>query len=500
MEMSREEYKILFENVPAFIAVVNPKYIIVQANQNFRNTFGGGVGVPCYQAYKGLGEKCPECLAEKTFLEGRPQVSEEHGRTKEGKAIPYLVYTAPVFNKKGKIPYVIEMSVDLSEKKRLEGELRASQDFLNNLIENSIDGIIAVNASGQVIICNRSAERILGYAASEVIGSHDLERFFPRSFSQKMLTVLRRKVQKDALKTVAQEAWLQSKSGERIPVRFSGIALSQEESIVGAVGFFHDLRPFKILERGKLQAERLAVAGQTMAGLAHGVKTIITGLEGGMFVVRTAMNRQDPSLMEKGWGMVERNIEKISAFIKDLLSYSKERVPNLQWIHPHELVEEVCSLFQEKARLGRIQIIQEFDPRSGLAYLDPKGIHACLTNLLSNAVDACLEDKRKDHYRAVVRIRRERDGSVTFEVEDNGRGMTEEVRNKLFSGFFSTKGTAGTGLGLLVTHKIVHEHGGNISVQSQIDQGSLFRITIPQGEHPPREEYSDVIGHDPMIQ
>lgn len=485
MELSREDYQILFENVPAFISVVDQNYVIVQANQNFKNTFGPEVGVPCYQAYKGLPEKCPQCLVEKTFLEGKPQVHEEYGRTREGEAIPYLVYTAPVFDPKGQIPYVIEMSVDLREKKRLEGELRASQEFLNNLIENSIDGIIAVNASGRVIVFNRAAEEILGYRASEVLGGEKLEKFFPRNFSPKIAAALKGKVEKSPpLTMISQEAYLYSKSGTRIPVRFSAKILMRVQQPEGAVGFFQDLRPLKILEREKLRAERLAAVGQTVAGLAHGVKNMITGLEGGVFAVQKGLGAQDPHLLQQGLGMIQKNVEKISTLVKDLLNYSRQQAPELQWMNPNDLAEEVCGLFQEKARQANIQLLLKADPHMGTAYLDARGIETCLTNLLSNALDACLLDRRKSDHQVRVGTQRNEDHSVSFEVEDNGIGMPGEIRKNLLTAFFSTKGKGGTGLGLFVTHKIVQELGGSIHVESQPQQGSRIRITIPQEESP----------------
>lgn len=488
MKLSREEYQVLFENVPAFIAVVDQNYIIVQANQNFKNTFGGEVGIPCYQAYKGLEEKCPVCLVEKTFGERRPQVNEEWGRTKEGEAIPYLVYTAPIFGKKGKIPYVIEMSVDLREKKRLEEELRASQDFLNNLIDNSIDGIIAVNRSGRVILFNQSAEQILEYQACEALGSEKLDKFFPRNFFQMITAALKGQGEKSYPKIISQETYLYSKRGARIPLRFSGMILRRDQSPVGAVGFFQDLRPLKALEREKLRAVRMAIAGQTVAGVAHGMKNMITGLEGGVFAIQKARKIQDNILLQKGLEMIERNVEKISSLVKDLLSYSKERVPDLRWIRPNALGEEICTLFREKAQQGQVQLILDFDPHMGLAYLDPKGIDTCLTNLLSNAIDACLLDKGKSHHHVTVRTRRNEDRSITFEVEDNGIGMSNEVKRKLFTSFFSTKGASGTGLGLFVTQKIIHELGGHISVETKPGQGSRFCINLPQEEYPPPPE------------
>ncbi len=482
LERSRQEHETLFENVPAYVAVVDKEYRIVQANKNFKQTFGHRVGENCFSAYKGLDEKCPNCPVEMTFRDGACHRSEEIGLDKKGKEIHYLVYTAPIFDRDGDALYAIEMSVDLTVTKRLEKELRVSQEYLNNLVENSIHGIVATDATGKIIIFNRAAERILGYDASQVKGTRDLERFFPMEFVQMIWSGLLRGGAGRDLKMVDQETWLESSKGEKVPVRFSGLLLWEDGSPVGAVGFFQDLRAFKALEREKLQAERLAVVGQTVAALAHGIKNIITGLEGGVYVVQTAMKRGDASLLQKGWGMVERNIEKISHTVKDLLTYSKVAAVDMQPIRPGEVVEEVISLFRDKARQCGVELLAEGQADLPVAYLDPKAIHTCLTNLISNAIDACVEDKGKDRHRVIVRTRLEDDDSLVFEVIDDGVGMTEEVRAKAFTSFFTTKGTKGTGLGLMVTDKLVHEHGGEMTVESTPGQGSTFRITIPGGQ------------------
>ncbi len=107
-------------------------------------------------------------------------------------------------------------------------------------------------------------------------------------------------------------------------MRFSGFILFDKGKTAGAVGFFQDLRTFKQLEREKQASDRLAVVGQTVAGLAHGIKNILTGLEGGVFVVDTALEDNDTSLLHRGWKMIQNNIVRVSVLVKDLLSYSKE--------------------------------------------------------------------------------------------------------------------------------------------------------------------------------
>jgi len=480
-----EEFQVLFDNIPAYVVVVDPSYRVVKANRHFKNTFGDQTGSPCYQAYKGLQEKCRKCPVERTFLQGTVQVGEQVGRSKDGQDVYYLVYSAPIHDRRGNIQYAMEMSIDLTERKKLERTLQANQDFLNNLIDNSFSGVVALDSGGRIIVFNRAAEYIFGYRTSEVIGNTEVERFFSKKVFPKILSILEGKAGKATLPSSPQETWLRSKDGSKIPVRFSAVPLFRKGSSLGAVGFFEDLRPIKALEREKMQAEKLAAVGQTVAGLAHGIKNIVTGLEGGVYLVQSAMEKKDDALLHQGWEMVERNIGKVSNLVKDLLNYSRSRVPELKWVLPQDLLEEVCSLFREKASQQGVQISIESDPRVGLAFLDPKGVHSCLTNLLANALDACVSEPEKEHHHIAVRTRKGPNDAVIFEVEDDGPGMPVAIREKLFTTFFSTKGTSGTGLGLLVTEKIVQEHGGSIGVETEHKRGSLFRITLPQEEPSP---------------
>jgi signal transduction histidine kinase len=284
---------------------------------------------------------------------------------------------------------------------------------------------------------------------------------------------------------VAQETVILGKQGESVPVRFSGFILVDGGKMAGAVGFFQDLRPFKQLEREKQASDRLAAVGQTVAGLAHGVKNILTGLEGGVFVLETALEDKDDQLLQRGWKMVQNNISRISVLVKDLLSYSKERAPQYEQTDPNLLAEEVCALFENKALEKSMIIERDFDFNVGKkfkVFLDQRGIHACLSNLIANAMDACEGDTKQVQHRIVVKTRQDLEGTLLFQVNDNGIGMNEETKRKIFSSFYSTKGSRGTGLGLMVTSKIVMEHGGQISFDSEEGAGSSFSIVLPMTE------------------
>lgn len=235
--------------------------------------------------------------------------------------------------------------------------------------------------------------------------------------------------------------------------------------------------------RELIEAERLATIGQTVAGLAHAVKNILGGLKGGVYVVNTAFKKEDTNLLKTGWDMVERNIGNISNLVLDMLNYSKERRLEYESCSPNTIADEVCELMESKAKESSIEIVRNFDPAIGEVSLDPKGIHRCLLNLVSNAIDACVNCPDRSG-RVEVRTASENGWAVRFDVSDNGCGMDEETQKKIFSRFFSTKGSKGTGLGLLISRKIVEQHGGIIDFVSEAGKGSTFTIRLSHRKNP----------------
>ena len=232
--------------------------------------------------------------------------------------------------------------------------------------------------------------------------------------------------------------------------------------------------------RQLLEAERLATVGQTVATLAHAIKNIIGGLSGGMFVIEKGVELDNKKYLREGWQMLKGNMTKIKSLALDLLNYSKEREPDYDLCDPNIPVREVFHLMRSRAQEDDISLRLELADDLGRIYLDPEGIYCCILNLVTNAIDACMDvDSRNKPGEVVIQSRRVDGPAVEYQVTDNGCGMDEQTRSKVFRAFFSTKGTRGTGLGLMITEKIVREHGGVMQVQSEVGRGSTFIIRLP---------------------
>ena len=198
--------------------------------------------------------------------------------------------------------------------------------------------------------------------------------------------------------------------------------------------------------------------------------------------------------------MVERNVERVTAIVKDLLFCAKERVPEFQSdVCPQDIAREVHGLFAGRMADEDITIRTELSDPPHRSTLDPNGIHSLLCNLVANAIDACRFDPCPDKpgHTVVVRCFLNGEGATVFEVQDDGAGIPENLSHKVFQEFFSSKGTEGTGIGLLVVQKVAEEHGGNVTFESKPGHGTVFTVTLPQNSRTanPREPASD---HEPL--
>lgn len=225
-----------------------------------------------------------------------------------------------------------------------------------------------------------------------------------------------------------------------------------------------------------LASARLAAVGQTVASLTHCVKNILQGVQGGSFIIDKALNAGQLQGVQVGWEMVKRNNALMEELVFDLLSYSKERLPEYEPSDLNALCREVCQITLSAAQTKGVLVSFNPDQDLGLVELDPKGIRRCVLNLITNALDACSGNG------GTVTVETRRlidDGFVRCFVRDTGCEMSEQTKAKLFAVFFSTKGSKGTGLGLPVSRKIVEEHGGRLEVESEQGKGTTFTICLP---------------------
>ncbi len=226
----------------------------------------------------------------------------------------------------------------------------------------------------------------------------------------------------------------------------------------------------------RMQTERLAATGETVAALSHYIKNILQGMTGGSDVVAMGLRDQSWPMVDQGWQVVERNLDKIYNLSINMLAFAKRRTPRLTSVQLNVVVEDVLKLVQRRAEDKGVLLKHDLSDMMPAVLMDEDGIHQVALNIVANGIDAVPKST------GVVTVKTALDPTgewVILTVGDNGPGIPEEAVERIFDVFFSTKGHGGTGLGLAVAKKIVDEHLGKIVVRSVEGEGTLIRVTLP---------------------
>ena len=227
--------------------------------------------------------------------------------------------------------------------------------------------------------------------------------------------------------------------------------------------------------RAMVQSEKLAAMGQTVTNIAHHIKNILQGIQGGAFVVEGGLQDEDCGSIAEGWGIVKRNQGRISGLVMDMLTYSKDRQPALESRSLVAIAIEVVEMLGARAVEAGVPLEIERPLDLDDVLIDAVGIHRALWNVITNGLDACL-----DVDGGYVRVELGHHEETQFiRVVDSGVGIEPEEIERIFAPFVSNKGGKGTGLGLAVSRKILREHGGDLTVSSVIDKGSTFELSVP---------------------
>jgi signal transduction histidine kinase len=228
---------------------------------------------------------------------------------------------------------------------------------------------------------------------------------------------------------------------------------------------------------------QLASIGLLVGSISHGIKGLLSGLDGGIYLINTGLKKDRPERVEKGWEMVQRNVAAIRSMVLDILYYAKDRELVLGDVDATELVSELEDLLGRKAGDQGTVLEMSVRPGAGALQGDYKAIRSTIVNIMENSLEACRADPQEGSHRVRLEVWRSPPWMV-FEIEDDGIGMDRETRERIFSLFFSSKGIKGTGLGLFVANKIVDRHGGTIEVESAPGRGTRFQIRLPLTARP----------------
>ncbi|EHJ46391.1 multi-sensor signal transduction histidine kinase [Solidesulfovibrio carbinoliphilus subsp. oakridgensis] len=456
-----------FNEMPCFVAVHNASLEVVATNQLYKERLGDMVGHHSWEVYVGQALRGFDGPVWKTFETGKGQRSRETMLCKNGRELPVMVHTSPIATTDGKVELVLEMAVDVSEIKRLQEELRVTQQKYMDLFD-ATPCYIAVRGPDCRIVANnhRFAEDF-----GESVGRTCYDAFKHRSEPCPDCP---------AEATFAdgqphyQESVVTTKGGQQRNVLISTAAIRNAAGeVVEVMEMSADITSIRQLQ------SHLTSLGLMLGSISHGVKGMLTALEGAVYRVESGLKRGDAPRAEAAAEAVKTLVGRVRALVLNVLYYAKSRELAPETVDVAAFASGIAQTVAPKAAREGVTLTAAIGQELGAMDVDAGNLSAALVNILENAVDACLGDTSKTERHIEFAVSRE-DGQVIFDITDNGMGMDQETREKAFTLFFSSKGLKGTGLGLFIANDMVAKHGGTIDLTSEPGVGTHFRVRLPE--------------------
>ena len=401
-------------------------------------------------------------------------------KRKSGEKITVLLTAHAKRDERGRIIGYEGLNIDISDRKRMERELKEANEFLSKLIESTVDGIIVTNMKGDILIFNKGAENILGYKAEEVVGKMNIRSIYPRGVAKEVMEKLKSPDFGGVGKLTSFPIIHQRKDGELIEGDLSASIIYDENGEeIASVGVFKDLRERLGIERelqkmreALLQSEKLAAMGRLTSQIAHELNNPIYGIMNTLELLRTEIPPE--SKRRKILELSLSETQRLAEMLRNMLSFSKPEEEKRRPVKINELVEGILLVMEKQMKEANIKMETHFDDGIPEVMASTNQMRQVMLNMLKNAKEAMPKGGT-----LTVRTNRE-DNKVLIHIQDTGVGIPEEIRSKIFEAFFTTKQKVkGVGLGLSVCYGIIKGHGGEIKVESEEGKGTTFIITLP---------------------
>jgi len=484
LKASEEKYRKLFERVRHGLFISTKEGRFIDCNQALLEI----LGYPSKEEFLNIDiakdlyvnpndRKTFQQLIEKT---GFVKDFEVEFKKKNGEKITVLLTATAIKDEAGKTIGYEGLNIDISDRKRMEKELKETNEFLMNLIESSVDGIIVTDMKGDILIFNKGAENILGYKAEEVVGKMNIRSIYQPGVAEEVMSKLRSPDYGGVGRLTSFPIIHKRKDGDLVEGDLSAALIYDEKGKeVASVGIFKDLRERLKMERelqkiqqALLQSEKLAAMGRLTSQIAHELNNPIYGIMNTLELLKTEI--PPTSKRRRILDLSLSEAQRLAEMLRNMLSFSKPEEETRRPIRINELIEGILLVMDKQMRESNIKIETFFDEQIPEVMASTNQMRQVLLNMFKNAKEAMPKGGT-----LTVQTRRE-DNKILIDIQDTGMGIPEGIRDKIFDAFFTTKqAVKGVGLGLSVCYGIIKDHGGEIKVESEEGKGSHFTIILP---------------------
>ena len=441
------------------------------------NSFEHIKGKKCYNALFNEDKPCITCPA--VSVKTTSASALRHINNDNFKAT--CLYAYPMHDSKSNEKTIVVLDFNLRALDRHKENRIASNAFLRNLISSAVDGIIASDMSGKVIIFNKAATKITGYSRKHAMQTLDIRNIYPPGDSKEIMRMLRSEKHggKGILKPYKQICL--RKDGTIIPINLTASIVYEGKKEMATIGFFHDLsetirmeKELKKTQTQLLQAEKMSSLGQLSAGVAHQLNNPLGGI-----TLFSQLMLEEHDLSENARTDIKRikkEAERCRLIVKELLEFARQTKKEIKPCDINELMQRTLFLLQNQSLFQNIEIITDFTQDFTEAYADVQQLNHVFMNIILNAADAM----EGNGMLTIKTSFNKKNNTILIEISDTGPGFKNNVLNNIFDPFFTTKEEGkGTGLGLSMAYGIIENHNGKLSASNNKDCGATFFIELP---------------------
>jgi PAS domain S-box-containing protein len=456
-----------FNELPYFVSIHSKDGRILAANPTYLRYLGNKINHPSWEIYLGKRATFNGCPVGVTVNSGDVRTTRALVRYKSAAKVPVTVHTAPIFNNEGEVELILEVFAGTKEIERLAAEIHTTQQRYEQLFDAVPSKIVVIDRRFNITATNRSFQ----YDFGDQIGNNFFDILRPANFP----------AYRDPISRTIRRG--SHHSGEMVLTDLNGIQYNimawtapiktASGKLIQVLVVFTDITQMR-----KLQ-DNLASLGLMLGTISHDLKGSLTGLDAGHYLIESGFYKDKGGRIEEGLEVAKLMAGRIRKLIYDILYYAKDRQLDPVVIDVQQFAGDVAATMERKIRSANIALKVDFSRAEGTFEVDLEVLRMAMTNILENAVEACIADTVKRHhwikFSAVAN-----EEQINFLIADNGGGIQKQRIQNMFDLFYSTKGSKGTGLGLFITKKAIQKHGGTISVESKPGEGTSFDIQLPR--------------------
>ncbi|WP_158638583.1 PAS domain S-box protein [Metabacillus litoralis] len=357
---------------------------------------------------------------------------------------------------------VYGIAKDITQFNQQKMFLEESERLHRSLVEHSPDGII-ITQDDELVYANKEASLLLGAVSKENVIGKNIYELFPNSKEKIMVEFIEN-----------AEKGMPSSLYEETLIQFDGSKIDIEMKIIptifrGAKAIYFILRDItekKLNHQLMINSEKLSVAGQLAAGIAHEIRNPITAIKGFLQLMEGGNDYR-----KEFFPVITAEINRIELILSELLALAKPQLDNYQLEEIIQILQHIVALTKSQAILHNISIETQFNSKQAHVFCDENKLKQVFINYIKNAIEAM-----KDGGTITITAKEEKN-YIVVQVKDEGPGIPKEIRDKIGTPFFTTKEN-GTGLGLMVSNEIIKHHKGEVKVDSS-STGTTITVNLP---------------------